>query len=384
MHRLGALLLVVACAACRDATEPFQPTDRPPIDDDPIRLTLGPTDDRSPSWSPGSDTVYYSASEWDDVPVSDGVLLAVPVRGGAARPLLLSQIGRAAAPRLLEPGTTPGHDAIAFIEKRGIVQTAPCAHTQVTCSLDALPSPALTENWLGVAASADTPGDWAEVARLTFDGAPVSVGVMAQVVLYESRYHPYQHAWLVRRALPFKPTWSPDAARIATVDHEGLRIVDVTTGDMTTIVGGDVANPDWSPDGEWIAFDRVERLDSVSDLCLYQIPSKDGLVPACWERRVFYTTTAPELFLVRPDGSEPQSLGAGADPAWSPDGTRLYHVADGRIVARDMATGVTTPVADTEGGEEPAVSPDGGALAFTRYDPEVGTRDVWVVSLGDD
>ena len=52
----------------------------------------------------------------------------------------------------------------------------------------------------------------------------------------------------------------------------------------------------------------------------------------------------------------------------------------GRIARVDTDTGAATPVPGTDDGYEPALSPDGRLLAFTRR-PDSGGSDVWVVEL---
>ena len=377
------LLGVALLAGCRDVIEPFPPTDRPAIDTEPLRLTYSEGDDRSPAWSADSDSIYYSASISDHVANSNGVLVAIGRRGGVTRILLASQPGRAIPRRLVEPAANAADAALAFVELSRGTDPAPCPFDARTCDLRDGVSPNLTEAWLAVGDSADAP-DWRRVLHLGFSGTAEPIGLMGAVVLYESRYNPYQEAWLQQRALPFKPAWSPTADRVAVVDHAGLHVVDLATGDSATIATGDVANPAWSPDGASIAFDRVERIDSVTDLCFYQVATSKGIMPSCWERRVYYTTTPPVLWLVNPDGTGATELAPGADPEWSPDGRRLYYVEGGAIVRRDMQTGETLPLAGTEGGAEPAASPDGRSIAFSRYDGVRATRDIWVADLPDD
>jgi Tol biopolymer transport system component len=39
------------------------------------------------------------------------------------------------------------------------------------------------------------------------------------------------------------------------------------------------------------------------------------------------------------------------------------------------------PVPDTENGQDPAVSPDGRWLAFSRLQPGTENSDIWIVDL---
>jgi Tol biopolymer transport system component len=97
---------------------------------------------------------------------------------------------------------------------------------------------------------------------------------------------------------PSAPAWSPTGDLIAFtayVDRTGPRRLMTVRPDGTdrkTVVAGEdnLADPSWSPDGKWIAY---QGGSSIS--------------------------------VVRPDGSDRRDLIAGAfgSPAWSPDGTQI-------------------------------------------------------------
>ena len=105
---------------------------------------------------------------------------------------------------------------------------------------------------------------------------------------------------------PGRPRFSPDGTQIIipldVAGSSSLYGIDVSATDPepSLLVGpANVANPVWSPDGEWIAYEHL-----------------DG----------------PELgiWLVRPDGSDAHALATAPDgpafPAWSPDSDRIAYL----------------------------------------------------------
>lgn len=139
---------------------------------------------------------------------------------------------------------------------------------------------------------------------------------------------------------PLDPAWSPDGRWIAFSMRGDIWKVPAEGGTAIALTAGPAYHfePAWSPDGAHIAlsFDRAGNLD------IGVVPAGGGTV-----RRL---TTAP---------------GVDVQPAWSADGSALFYVTDRaggfRIARHDLTTGRDTILAP---GTQPAVSPDGGTLAY--------------------
>lgn len=156
-----------------------------------------------------------------------------------------------------------------------------------------------------------------------------------------------------------EPAWSPDGTRLAVGrpigDHpHDICIISAATGAILSHVtanpfGWFDGEPRWSPDGQWIAFDRVKKGLNRTDLVTAFVVRADGTSLrqlASWGRQVQYPDWSPDgsrlvvtsrsepgapasIFTIRPDGSRltlvVKSTGlAGFDhPRWSPDGTKI-------------------------------------------------------------
>ena len=116
------------------------------------------------------------------------------------------------------------------------------------------------------------------------------------------------------------------------------------------------------------------RGDPIAATCTHS-----GLLgPVCRQERVDYAVNDRRIALVRPDGSETRDLGRGEDPAWTPDSSRLVFRRDGRLWMIAAEGGTATPIPGTEGAREPAMSPDGGRVAYVRL-LTAGKHDLWVM-----
>lgn len=182
------------------------------------------------------------------------------------------------------------------------------------------------------------------------------------------------------RAYAGFPDWSPDGDTIAYASYRGtnyvpgclgssicptdLYVIDVTGGTPSLLVAGDVSEttPSWSPDGSSIAFAEI---------------GEDGV---------------GAIVTTRADGSgrvELAPTGAVSFPSWSPDGTQilflkmqdgtnhLWTVNPDGSGHHDLADTRT----DTNFGR-PLWSPEGDYIAFAR--PYAGVVSLWIIDPAGD
>ncbi len=378
----------IALFSCRDDVAPFEATDREPISGS-AQLTFSVKDDRSPSWTLDGDSVYYSAEGFGRLPADPGVLVGMPQEGGVASEILTNvQIPDDSELRwLVAPTVAPHGERLAYVE------IEPLWTIRVFCD------PGLTQ--LSCIPDSDPPRNEAELPPLRTirarvrrldatgpiaDDPGLEVGIPGVIDttdpfggprLLTVQDYPFQQLFDTERGFVFRASWAPDGEQLVLSDGLHLLIWTVESGRVDTIPGSeDGTSPAWSPDGEWIAFTRLERANSSNVTCIHS----GGFGPVCVQERTEYIPGRRVLTLIRPDGTALSELGDGDEPAWAPDGESVFFRRGGQIwrIARDGTA--AQPIAGTEGGREPAVSPDGRSLAFSRPGFD-GNFDIWKVEL---
>ena len=118
------------------------------------------------------------------------------------------------------------------------------------------------------------------------------------------------------------------------------------------------ADPIISPTGETcLTFDIWEQLNAQPPALLGEIGGKLLL-------KTHTGLRLPEISLTAIDGAQSQVYGIGAWISLSPDGTMIANPDEDGIHLVDTATGESTLIPNTLGGEYPVWSPDGSEIAF--------------------
>jgi TolB protein len=159
------------------------------------------------------------------------------------------------------------------------------------------------------------------------------------------------------------PQWSPDGQKIAFESHRsGFYQVWVVNADGTSPTNisqssTDEGEPAWSPDGTKIAF--IENAVSASTL---RVMNADGT------------------------GKTQVSSGPNYEsaPSWSPDGTRIaFRKAAGLYTIRPDGSDLTLVTTGGDLNTHPDWSPDGSTIIFDKYLPQPGggsLSNIWKVN----
>lgn len=380
------LCALLALSACREATPPYE-IENPFAGETGGRLTFNAGDDRMPAFGINNDTVVYLAQSFLPFGETNGMLLATSRAGGLARPVLTPlQVGVSVQPWLSAAAISPNGGSTAFWE---VTQATDNDWSQDRCQVPAGieadtagSSSVLRQAILRVRRNDN--GGAQDDARLvvnfegrTFDATRHPFGLPYVIVNIAYPFHRHYQ----RYGVPiFRASWSPDGSRL--VFSDGLRLRLWTPGQGTTTVipnTEDAILPAWSPAGDEVAFTKLMRGNPVHLVCLGIIPGAKSPEAAYFDRTIYTGSTRDNglLQVVKSDGTGLRNLGIGEAPAWTADGRTILVRRSDMIMKVPADGSAATPVANTSGGYEPAVSRDTRWVAFVRS-VSPSNYDLWV------
>lgn len=259
-----------------------------------------------PRWSPDSASLVYTSRD-DTSPLSCITVYSFErgeetFWGGEQRGILsVAWLPGMELMKALDPESEDEHASIALLDLRkeaeahgllvsvGLIGTPPKMYTDLFITTPSLATPVLSflepDNQRHIEYNVNPDHDARQIAYESNDGGDRELFVLGRRGITNVSNHP---------AADWNPVWSPDDSWLAFESfrggRQGIYRVLVSTGNVLPVHVGNAYNcwsPDWSPDGEWMVF--------VSDM-----------------------SGTPQLFVIRPDGSDLRQLTFGPFPALSP------------------------------------------------------------------
>jgi Tol biopolymer transport system component len=392
---VGVVACVISILACRDGPAAYTVVEFDPAGGALQQITFSPGHDVNPTWSAGSDSVYYTATHAIDYPAHPLTMLRI-ARSGGVQQRLAPHAQNVVQSALALPVLSPDRARVAYVEMAVTIGTVPAAVcdtgqvgiTRICMNSEPFLLPGVVRVRL-VGATGSANGDASvplplrgvDPRRAEDRTSCIGTECKDRVLIYQQTDFPFQLAYRNRGEMVFRATWSPDGRRVAFSDGLQLLLWDISTTAAAAIPNStDAVSPAWSPTRDRIAFTRIARIDSARTTCRCREPETplDTFFPDTHVRWT-YTTGTPTITLIDANGSNSMVVGAGEDAAWSPDGNTLYYRTRDGIYRVAPTGGTPVLIAQTQGARSPAVSPDGKWLAFTK-----GTdtdQNVWVLRM---
>jgi len=367
---LASGLLIFPTVACESPSDAI--TDPPsftPLEDREgrYRVTWGTGPDGVRGFLPDGRLLFRT---FDLDPFGEAWILAsAPLDGGVIReeaavyrPAILYQMGHLTsdgAQRVL----TAWHGAIPGFHG--------CRDSSMTT--DGTPPPP-TPSPVAITLYTLPPGDGTPLSSLPARFVPMTTVTGAGTATQRVRLSPAGRDAHRDNANPFGPVLLPGSTEMIYSDGDRLWRANVSDTTVPLASIGVGAYPALSPDGGTLAYSRPVGLDST--VRRFFVPQ--GFV-GCSEEFVDVTAATWELILRDLESGAETVLGEGRDPAFDPVAGRLV-VRGPDLRWLDLTTGLPSPIPVTTGAFAPAISADGGILAFSLINPDT-RADVYFLRL---
>jgi acylaminoacyl-peptidase len=202
------------------------------------------------------------------------------------------------------------------------------------------------------------------------------------------------------------PRWSPDGRRLAFVsDRDGtpqIYVLWLDSGQVgrLTNLGYPPSGLAWSPDGRQIAFATFVPTEPPKYADMPEPPENTDWAPSAavidtmvyrFDKAGYLKPGFTHLFVIPAEGGTPRQISSGdyqhggaafkaSEPVWTPDGRHILMSAvrkpdweldpyDTEIYEFSVSDGSVRPLTRRKGPDDsPAVSPDGGKIAYLGFD----------------